>query len=1564
MEEENKDAEPAIRDHGHQPALTNPIADQGKQQELVLLQAQQEGLQNSFQSLTENLEQAAKSLVEESWARKLNATLGMLEQYQEDLNTVSREIKLCLTATEMTEHFKTDFLYQEKIQEFKQEVLAKQMMYYKDNPQSVSKPQNMVVIPTKVPVEDSKLVKLPPQKLPVFRGDYASWTPFLDSFQSMVGNKVNVSEPAKLGFLKSALQGEPHAMIMRLENDNPGNYARAMEILADRYQNTRAIVRTHLDTIINYPIVKSNNSKQLRNFIQCVENNLDGIRQAGIPIVQWEPIVAYHMYQKLNCDTRTQFEVANPGTEIQNVSQLLKFLKERAAASETYSVNGKPQQHESQNTNSQAGGSYTGQQMSGSDYYEESVRKKKCFMCNGDHTVYRCDFFHDLKVEQREEWVMDNNLCRNCLKRGHVAVKCVSNYVCRVCKKRHNSLLHFSAPVDVVQSKCRGDVNHTKQGNYNQVRPPAQASTVVPTSVPIQLQVMVTTVQGCPVAATGAAQVAGTSLHSAPRLPSTYHTTGTSDFSYQSPDTDEDLHIPLLGTATVPVLNSEGMITCGRALLDSGSQINLVTDKFASKLGLRRKARTGTVSTIGVVLPSVTIGTVRFVIATSGGDRLYVTAHILTEVTESLPTQAIVLTSDFSQHRSTLADSTFDQPGEIDLLIGCEIYEELMLGGKKKFGKITATRSRLGWVITGTVMSGPPEFNGEMGTAAVQGRSMHLQSGNPKIINSSKVNRASRSISLAKAPYAIANAIAVANTVASAPNCIKRRKNACVFGRRSEGRPFKDHLPDEPNKVIGGSREPAVRALLSLEIRIFEAHSPLAQQYYEYVPSICYQDKHSLVDTSECHSLIVSELSYLPHIIVTKSTRKLRVVPHAYTYSRVGMTYSDTTTAGSTLPNRLVYHSHRDTDHSVTLPVSIINMYRQIQLDLTDRQHLLSLWRDTPYQDVRYRCPHKVKQKITATTHPQAASAMKYATRNAGLTTLRTHGNYCSRTAGLRADLDTLVLRHHDAQGTHKGNLPRKEVTKHVADDVDFYQVFIQLSFHQLDLQGIPSTHTVRPVSLRRYAVTFEEQVTEQNELSFITLGNSSTLSKDIYIFEVSHVANTAAHYGSDTKRATLQNIHKQYNPLGWLSTTKQQLIYQLSPGQVRSVDKQEPFLSASHPATPRSFTINRYVSSAGPSLAQGNHGPCYTPMLDNAPGTQVRVQFDTQCTFGTQVFRLHQKDATQVIMIFAQAFPVHESPQVDVIHQAVTCYGCADICTPDTTKDTRLALRQEPTQPMAVSFMYQALQPWPQMASPLETQETFQVRSRSYRRHNLILHLNPIHGSSGTSQYPQLNPQLSKSRPTFTQDTGLTQPRRMYNNDFDHDHEYHFTTKPSELPVQLVSLHHDHSIHGTHNRCLAADRIANPIVSAPQAPIMDDLPLSKVSQSTMNDYKGTNFAAQQAGESNKQVSLLPRNVTFSNDELAARATVIAAAPRRKFTPWTVSKRHAHSKQGGKRIQPSVTDQRHKTGVSDHGQTYVTARRYANHTIRVCSPHKNTRTGLLQPGHSSKTYTQSRHITR
>ena len=94
------------------------------------------------------------------------------------------------------------------MEDFREEALSHQMKYYKDNPQSESKPQGMVVIPTKTAIEDSIFVKLPTQQLLIFSGDYASWSSFIDTFDSMVGKKDNISDTVKLSYLKASVRGD------------------------------------------------------------------------------------------------------------------------------------------------------------------------------------------------------------------------------------------------------------------------------------------------------------------------------------------------------------------------------------------------------------------------------------------------------------------------------------------------------------------------------------------------------------------------------------------------------------------------------------------------------------------------------------------------------------------------------------------------------------------------------------------------------------------------------------------------------------------------------------------------------------------------------------------------------------------------------------------------------------------------------------------------------------------------------------------------------------------------------------------------------------------------------------------------------------------------------------------------------------------------------------------------------------------------------------------------------------------------------------------------------------
>ena len=84
------------------------------------------------------------------------------------------------------------------------------------------------------------------------------------------------------------------------------------------------------------------------------------------------------------------------------------------------------------------------------------------------------------------------------------------------------------------------------------------------------------------------------------------------------------------------------------------------------------------------------------------GDTAPFLAHVLSRVTGVLPAQRIQVPNDFSPQESNLADTHFYKPGVVDLLVGVEVYEALMLEGKRPQGSLMTTRSRLGWVVTGT----------------------------------------------------------------------------------------------------------------------------------------------------------------------------------------------------------------------------------------------------------------------------------------------------------------------------------------------------------------------------------------------------------------------------------------------------------------------------------------------------------------------------------------------------------------------------------------------------------------------------------------------------------------------------------------------------------------------------------------------------------------------------------------------------------------------------------------------------------------------------------------------
>ena len=323
-----------------------------------------------------------------------------------------------------------------------------------------------------------------------------------------------------------------------------------------------------------------------------------------------------------------------------------------------------------------------------------SDSKKGCFCCKGQHGTFRCEDFAKLSIDQRRKMVKDGDGCFNCMAPGHQVAKCTSKHSCRSpgCGKRHHSMLHVESTGGKGGKNSDKTANHLAcQGNcqpQSKVTPQQPATSVPPAAAPVA--------HVAPQAPTPVVQnVAGPSAV----LPLT---AGAGIAGAGRADVSTNSTVPLLGTAMVPFLNSVGATVKGRALLDSGSQLNFVTERFVKKLGLIAEHSDFVVHTIGSQKPQQTLGGVSMEVNLEDGERLAVHAQVLKEVTGTLPSIPIDIKGHTELEQSGLADKKFNLPGEIDLLIGVELYEQLILQEKKRVGQLTLTKSKVGWVVTGT----------------------------------------------------------------------------------------------------------------------------------------------------------------------------------------------------------------------------------------------------------------------------------------------------------------------------------------------------------------------------------------------------------------------------------------------------------------------------------------------------------------------------------------------------------------------------------------------------------------------------------------------------------------------------------------------------------------------------------------------------------------------------------------------------------------------------------------------------------------------------------------------
>ena len=279
-----------------------------------------------------------------------------------------------------------------------------------------------------------------------------------------------------------------------------------------------------------------------------------------------------------------------------------------------------------------------------------------------------------------------------------------------------------------------------------------------------------------------------------------------------------------------------------------------------------------------------------------------------------------------------LSDPTFDKPDRIDLLLGVDVFCEVMKHGRRRGvqGSPTAFETTFGWVLAGSHVPQviPSHYAVSLHTSALSGDDLlrRFWEIEERIDNSPILSAEESSV-------------------------VKHFKEN--YARTADGK-FIVPLPIKQEAgVLGESRSTAVRRFLSLERSLyskgqFGQFSEVIQEYFD-------MGHAEPVPPSSTH-LTPERTFYLPMHAVRKSTStttKIRAVFDASAKSASGLSLNDLLLVGPTVHSTLIDVLLRFRTHRVALTTDVSRMYRAVLLTESDRDLHRFVWRRSTAEPLR-----------------------------------------------------------------------------------------------------------------------------------------------------------------------------------------------------------------------------------------------------------------------------------------------------------------------------------------------------------------------------------------------------------------------------------------------------------------------------------------------------------------------------------------------------------------------------------------------------------------------------------
>ncbi|XP_018394988.1 PREDICTED: uncharacterized protein LOC108773621 [Cyphomyrmex costatus] len=477
----------------------------------------------------------------------------------------------------------------------------------------------------------NEYLKLPRVDLPTFSGNLEEWMLFRNMFKSMIDQNAALPKVQKMQYLISALKDEAREVISSLEASEE-NYIEAWEMLRMRYDDPALIIQKHIRALFELPAMVKESHSALRQLLDSSLKHLRALKALKRPTEAWDDLVVYLLTSRLDQKTNRAWKTTIKPGELPTFDQLINFLSQYCRALEA-------------SARTQRTGSANTSQIKGTASHV-AASKIVCAYCGkADHAVYNCSGFLKLEVDKRIEEVRSRKLCLNCLKGGSHRAKQCGSRPCKICSKRHNTLLHLEQKTSKTPETKTENSDNSKKESLVAI--------------------------------------------------SSNHVTFPKDKCI------------LLATATVDVIDANGNKKACRALLDSGSQSCFITNSFAKALKLKQFSTNIPICGLGEMYTRThKYVKIRMQSKTSGYEAK-LNCFVMESITQPNSVKNINPSKIKIPKGIKLADPEFYKASKVDFLIGAEIFFDIMCIGriKKTEDQPLWQKTLLGWIVAGNLIT-------------------------------------------------------------------------------------------------------------------------------------------------------------------------------------------------------------------------------------------------------------------------------------------------------------------------------------------------------------------------------------------------------------------------------------------------------------------------------------------------------------------------------------------------------------------------------------------------------------------------------------------------------------------------------------------------------------------------------------------------------------------------------------------------------------------------------------------------------------------------------------------